>query len=94
MARITIIETAKATIINKFAQGKTERQVRIGLIQSNASSPVIDVALDLVRNDGKLSPAGRRKAKAAGVLRPWELWPRYTPNAGLNPTQGRGGAAG
>lgn len=86
------IETARTLIIARQSKGKTERQIRLGLIKAGAPNTVIDIALDLVRNEGKLSPAGARKARNVGVLKPWELWPRYSGAA--PPTQQHGGVAG
>lgn len=69
------IQTAKTLLVQKMASGKSERQARLEMIRNlGASDVVVDVALDLIRNDGKLSRAGARKARRAGVLRPLKLW--------------------
>ncbi len=68
------IQTAKTILAAKLGR-MSERQARLEMIRNQGvSDVVVDVALDLLRHNGKLSRAGVRKAKAAGVLRPLKLW--------------------
>jgi hypothetical protein len=79
------IQTLKTVAEAKFRKGKSERQVRLELIRAGATDVQVDVAFDLRRYGGKLSAAGIRKAKAAGVLNPRRFWDKYT-----SPTAGQG----
>jgi myosin heavy subunit len=79
------IQTLKTVAEAKFRKGKTERQVRLELIRAGATDVQVDVAFDLRKYGGKLSAAGIRKAKAAGVLNPRRFWDKYT-----SPTAGQG----
>lgn len=69
------VETIRAAI-NDYHRRKTDPKKIRGLLinKHGASSPAIDVAEDLRKNHGKLSPAGVRKAKALGILHPEKLW--------------------
>lgn len=69
-----LVETVKQRIIELHAKPPKHRSMRKVLLDRGYSNAVIDVAEDLRRHNGKLSAAGRKKARALGIQSPETLW--------------------
>lgn len=67
-------ETARGLIARWHQKGKNPLSLRQHLRNMGVSDPMIDVANDLWRNHGKLSPAGVAKAHALGILHAGYFW--------------------
>ena len=68
------VETARGLIARWHQKGKNPMKLRQHLRNMGVSDPMIDVANDLWRNHGKLSPAGVAKAHALGILHAGYFW--------------------
>jgi hypothetical protein len=70
-----IIESLRSRAANAKNKGQSDAVIRANLLAKGYSDVQIDIALDLIRNAGALSPAGVRKARLIGMrpLRFWEL---------------------
>lgn len=70
------VETALAMLRELHAGKGTPSTFRRKMIAKGVPSPIIDVAEDLRKHNGRLSPRGRMKAKAIGIAHPADYWGR------------------
>lgn len=68
------VETTHANLVAMHAGKGDPATFRRKLIKAGASSVHVDLAEDLRKNNGKLSPRGRMKAKSLGMKDPTDYW--------------------
>jgi energy-coupling factor transporter ATP-binding protein EcfA2 len=68
------VDTVRTLLVRKLRNGKDERTARKELVDAGFDNVTIDVANDLRRFSGQLSPAGVSKAKRLGIKHVGYFW--------------------
>ncbi len=79
------VETVRQRVANKIKNGKTPAQIRKELMELGYDAVMIEVANDLARNGGVLSPAGADKARRLGIKHVGYFYGSYPQSTAKSP---------